>query len=259
MLLFSVHAVATESNATGAEIHVKVEVVSRLWDLEECFSGMLKSIRQSYVNCDLAEMKFFFKDLLDAGKFENCASIGDILEQLRQGYVDTFNIRRLKLLATHFPRDGVEKLIDDYNEKMEAFLTATAITKFHQQVSSRAVPVLPGDKATVTIKIPRELASRRTLKDMKELAGKAFGDYYDSFVNLHVVAGSIIIIWFFPKHLADKLEKRAQENESIFKQEGVEKVAVAGKVVFLRSSEVGTHTCTLDWMTFSCCLFVCRS
>ena len=251
---------ATESNASGADsIHVNVEVVNRLCDLEESFSGMLNNIRRCYVNYDLAEMQFFFKDLLDAEEFKKCASIDDILEQLRQSYVDTFNIRRLKQLATQFPRDGVDKLINEYNGKMEAFLTETVITEFHQQVSSRAIPVFPGDKATVMIKIPRELASRRTLKDMKELAGKAFGDYYDSFVNLHVVGGSIIISWFFPKHLTDKLEQRARENELIFKQEGVEEVAVAGKVVFLGSSEVGTHTCTVDWMTFSCCLFVCRS
>ena len=249
---------ANPTGASGAEIRVNVEVVKRLQDLKRCFSSMLTNIRRLYADCDLAEMQFFLHDLLDAEEFKKCATIDDILEQLRQGHVDTFNIHCLEQLAAHFQRHEVDEMIDEYNRKKNKFLTETVITEFHQAVASRVVPVLPGGKASVTIKIPRKLASRRTLKDMEELAGKAFGDYYESFVNLDVVAGSIIILWFFPKRFTNKLEEQAQTNKFIFKQEGVEEVTVAGYVVFLRSSEVGTHTCMYAWMIFCYCLFVCR-
>ena len=236
---------ATGSNAgnstlvSGSEILASVEVVKQLQDLESCFSSMLTSIRTLFTSRDLAEMQFFLDDLFETHEFRNCGTIDEILWQLRQSHVDTFNIHCLKELARHFQRDEVHRLIDEYNNKMEAFLTGTVVTQFHQAIVSRVDPVLPSEMAVVTIKIPQSLANRRTLKDMERLAGRAFGEYYRSFVNLHVVPGPIVIIWFFPECFTDKLEQLAQANTTVFLQEGVEEVTitVAGRMVFPGNSE----------------------
>ena len=242
-ILFCFCTAATDSSARhltsdcGAEIHANVQVVRQLQDLESHFTSMLTIIRRVYANCDLKEIQFFLDDLLGTDEFGNCDTFDNILRQLRQNHVDTFNIYYLEKLTAHFQNDEVDKLINEYNVKKEAFLKETAVVDFHQAIMQSVGPTLPTEKAAITIKIPHSLANKRTLKDMESLAGHAFGEYHESFVCLHVKPGSIIITWFFPKRLTEELEQLAKANEAVFKQAGVEEVTLAGKVVFLGNSE----------------------
>ena len=127
----------------------------------------------------------------------------------------------------------MSKLIKEYNLKKEAFSSDTVVFEFLQAIISiyRTSPVLPEEMADITIKVPSSLANERTLKDIERLVARAFEEHYKSFVKLHAVPGSIIIIWFFPKSLADELEQLAQANKALFALEGVQEVAVAGSVV----------------------------
>ena len=230
--------VSSLMSSYDAKIQADVKVVQQLQDLESHFSSMLTVIKEFYTNCDFDEMQFFLNDLFETEEFGNCATFDEILRHLRRSHVDTFNIHCLEQLAARFQKDEVDELIDEYNEKKEAFLTETVVTKFHEAIVSRVVPVKQKEMAAITMKIPQSLANERTLKDMERLAGRAFGDYYRSFVNLRVIAGSVVITWFFPKSLTDELEQQAQANGAVFKQEGVEEVTIAGRVVF-PSEEVG--------------------
>ena len=239
MLMYGEEMILCFYTASGAEMQANMKaVVQQLQDLERHFSSMLTGIRRFYTNCDLAEMQFFLDDLLETEEFGDCATFDEILRQLRHSHVDAFNIYCLEKLAARFQRGEVDELIDEYNEKKEAFLTETVVTTFHEAIANRVSPVLPEGLAAIKIKIPQSLANKRTLKDMERLAGRAFGEYYKSFVNLHIIPGSIIITWFFPESHTDEMERQAQANGAVFKQEGVEEVAVAGRVVF-PSEEVG--------------------
>ena len=84
------------------------------------------------------------------------------------------------------------------------------------------------------IKISKKLAKDRTLKDMEELALRAFGEYQLEFVRIHVKLGSVIILVFFPETLTGKLEHLAHKNAAVFEDAGVEEVSVGGRVVFLK-------------------------
>ena len=75
-------------------------------------------------------------------------------------------------------------------------------------------------------------ASERTLKDIEQLALKAFDECYRSLVCMHAEVGSVIMSWFFPDDQSDKFEALAKENATIFKDAGVEEVTIGGKVVF---------------------------
>ena len=162
----------------------------RLQCLEGSFSSMLTNIRQFYVNCDLAAMQFFLNDLLETEEFLKCATFDGILRQLRQGHMDTFNIHCLEQFAHHFQRDEVDELIDKYKMEKESFLTETVVTEFQQAIVSRVGPILSSKKAVITIKIPASLASKRTLNDMERLAGRAFGKFDKSLVNLRAIPAS---------------------------------------------------------------------
>ena len=212
-------------------ILVDPEVVKRLLDLESHFTSMLTVSRQFFAKVELAEMRFYLGDLLETDKFGSCATLDDILKQLRQDHVDTFNIFYLEQLAAHFQTDGVMELLREYNLKKEAFLSETVVSEFYQALTSTTSPVLPKNMAKLTIKVPISLANERTLKDIERLATRAFEGHYKSFVSLHVEPGSINIIWFFPKNLANEVGQLAQANKAVFASEGVQEVTVAGSVV----------------------------
>ena len=218
--------------AIPVEVRANVRVVEQLQNLESSFSTMLTRVRRVIAKCDLMEVQFFLNDLLETRKFSNCGSFDSVLHQLRENHVDTFNISYLEILATHLQKREVIKLVKGYKEKMEKFLTETTVTEFHCALTSRVGSPLPEKMAVVTVKIPESMATKRTMKDMEKLAGKAFGPYYKSLVRLNVVAGSILINWFVPKTLTEELVRLSQTNAVIFMQEGVEEVTVAGMVVF---------------------------
>ena len=205
---------------------------------------MLIDVKKVYAECDLADVQFFFDDLFETKKFSKCGTFEQVLRQLRRGHLDTFNITCLEQLATRFQRDDMDKLIQLYQNQKEEFLKDTKVLEFHEAVAShgKVEPVVPGERTTVTIKIPKSMAGRRTLKDMEILAEKAFGDYYTSFVSLNVVPGSIIVTWIFPEKLVAELKRMAHANAAVFTQAVVEEVTVAGTVVFLYSfDEVSTE------------------
>ena len=90
--------------------------------------------------------------------------------------------------------------------------------------------------------IPAELKiserNKRTLKDVEELARKAFQGCENFFISFKVKPGSIIITWYVPESLCEELERLARENAAVLREEGVEEVTIAGeKKVFLSTNE----------------------
>ena len=180
-------------------------------------------------------MQFFLNDLLGTAEFSGLGTLDETFQQLRKNYVDTFNITSLEKLAARFIRKKkVNMLIQKYKEVMEKFLAETVVTEFHAALK-RMGPVQPResqDQAVIKIAVPESSANKRTLKDMKSLAGRAFGVYHQSFVSLHVVPGSIFITWFFPKTFTKELAQLGRTKSDLFIQKGVKEVEVEGEVVF---------------------------
>ena len=99
-------------------------------------------------------------------------------------------------LAAQVKIDEVIAHIEKYNEEMGQFLDDIVIVEFHQALASMVDTFPPSAKAragmeSITIKITNRMAREKTLKNMELLAGKAFGPYYKSFVNLRVVNGPL--------------------------------------------------------------------
>ena len=80
------------------------------------------------------------------------------------------------------------------------------------------------------------------MKDVEELARRAFQGCENSFISIKVKPGSIIITWYVPESLREKLEQLACENAAVLREEGVEEVTIEGwdKRVFLSTQE--------DWL-----------
>ena len=218
-----------------AEIKADAGVMDALRELQRSFSSTLVKIKRflQLHNCDLSDAQLFLDSLTDTEDFSSCDNFDKLLWLLqKQEYIDTFNIARLKDLVACFDRDELTEIVEDYHEKKEAFLKNTTVLSFQRAVVSRAEPVLPRGKAILTIKIPRNMASRRTLKNIEELAMEGFEDCYKSLIRLHAEPGSIIISWVFPEALSGRLEQMARDNATIFKDAGVEEVTVDGKRVY---------------------------
>ena len=228
--------------STEAEIRAAATVVQRLKDLEVAFAGMLTDLPDllTECECDLSKAQSFLDHLFDTKKFSQCSTFDTLLHQLRQDhYIDTFNINDLQILIARLTEKMKEeekkklmKPIKDYEMKREEFLNDTLVIEFHHAVFFEINPAELSQKTKLTIKISNDKASERTLKDIEQLALKAFDECHRSLVCMHAEVGSVIISWFFPEDQSDKFEVLAKENATIFKDAGVEEVTVGGRVVF---------------------------
>ena len=221
------------SDEIEAEVKVDIAVVEDLQRLESLFYHTLVKVKHYLqTNCDLSDAQLFLDTFLSDGDFSKCDSFDKLIRQLDRDYIDIFNTFRLQKLVACFEKDELNELVEAYEEKKRNFLKNTTVLSFQRAVVSRVEPVLPRGKAVVTIRIPKEMASRRTLKDIEELAKKGFDECHISFIRLQVVTGSVIISWIFPVALSAKLQHLVCDNLTIFKDAGVEEVTVDGKIVF---------------------------
>ena len=222
-------AVVAATANIGTEIKASIAVVEELQGLENSYSRMLvKVVRFLNTNCNLSEAQLFLDVATGTKKFSRCNNFNKLIRQLQRDQIDVFNISRLQELVACFDEDELTELVNLYEKKKNSFLKNTTVLEFQHAVVSRVKPDLHIGEVTVTIKIPKKMASCRTLKDIEELAMEGFEECYKSLVRLHAEAGSIIISWVFPEALSDKLEQLVCKNADIFKDAGVE-VTVGGR------------------------------
>ena len=190
---------------------------------------------------DLGRVKMFLEATIGDRDFRECSSFEGVLYLLIDKHIDIFNITRLEQLSNEINHNVMKELVANYNVEKEKFLHEAAVIDFHQEVASKVnYQVSDGEKAEVVIRIPYEYvkSNDKTLKDMETLAGKAFGEYYQSFIRMTVKPGSILVVWQFPVSLSLKLEHAAQASSDLFAKEGVEVVMVGGRVVYTSDSKV---------------------
>ena len=190
---------------------------------------------------DLGRVKMFLEVTIGDRDFRGCSSFEDVLYLLINKHIDIFNITQLEQLSNEINHNAMKELVASYSEEKEKFLREVAVIDFHREVASEVNYQVPdGEKAEVVIRIPYEYvkSNDKTLKDMETLAGKAFGEYYQSFIRMTVKAGSILIVWQFPVSLSTKLEHSVRAKSKFLVQGGVEVVMVAGRVVYASDSRV---------------------
>ena len=233
-------AATTTTVPNGAELmsDAKVEIeadgrmVRELRDLVTDYSLMLAEFKRLLTGCDISDARFFLKNLLNTDIFTSCDNIEQLLNQLCHRYVDTFNIYYLQKLGICLKRDGVNQLIQQYEEKKEKFLENTTVLDFQKAIVSKTKPNLPNGMVEIAIKIPKRLATKKILLDMELLAMEAFGDNQKSFVRFHAFPGSVIICWFVVESLCEVLQRLAREKVAVWRQHGVEEVMVGSLCVY---------------------------
>ena len=237
----STHSSATDEIA--AEIRADVVVVSNLKELEKSFGRMLVQVRCHLENCELSDALLFLDSVIGSGAFIECNSFSKVLRHLqRDQHIDVFNISILQQLVACFDNLELTEVIVDYNEKKESFLKQTTVLNFQRAVVSRVEPILASGKAVVTIKIPEELASCRTLRDIGKLAMEGFEECHKKLICLHAELGSSVISWVLPQELSSRMEQLACDNAAVLEDNGVIEVTVEGRRVF---------PCTQQEVTFN--------
>ena len=219
-----------------AEIKADTDVMKELQDLQISFCCTLVKIKRYLENncsvCELSDAKLFLDIFTETQNFRSCNNFEELIRQLEQDHVDTFNTAGLKGLVDCFERDELKEIFEGYEKKKRQFLKNTTVLKFQRAVVSKAESVLPSGKAVLTVKISKELASKRTLKDMEDLAKEGLEDHHKSLIQLNAKPGSIVLSWIYPEALSGKLEQLVHNNAAIFKDAGVEEVTVGGKRVY---------------------------
>ena len=221
------------STDSADEIQASVAVLVRLRDLEISFANMLSNLLELLKknhDCYFSKAQFFLNTLFRR-EFNQCDGFESLLHQLHEYHMDSFNIYYLEALVGHLENEMLKHPIEVYKTKMGQFLKDTTILEFQQAVVSRVEPIKPDQMKEITIKVSKKLAEDLTLEDLEELVLRGFHESQRSFIRIHMKTGSVIISWFFPEALSDKLEQLAQ-NTAVFKDAEVEEVTVDGKVVF---------------------------
>ena len=182
-------------------------------------------------SCDVSHAQLFLADLLSSD-FINCDTSEKIINQLCNKYVDIFNVYYLEELAIHLKCEPLEKLVDEYEKQKDHFLYETAILDFQKAIVAKTRPRLPNGMVEVTIRIPKQLADERILKDIEILALEGFEEKYHRFVCFHAKAGSIIS-WYVDESLCKELQQMAQRKTALWRQHKVKEVVIGSHCVFL--------------------------
>ena len=228
-----------------AEIEADGKIVRQLRDLVSDYSLMLTKFRRLLAGCDISDAQFFLNNLFQTDIFTSCDNIEQLLKQLCNRYVDTFNVYYLQKLATCIERDDVKQLIQQYEEKKKKFLEDTTVVDFQKAVVSKTKPNVPNGMVKVAIKIPKHLATEKILRDMEMLAMEAFGDNQKSFVHFHAFPGSIVICWFVVESLCEVLQRLAREKVAVWRQHGVEEVMVGSQCVYHYTDQDEVRICCI--------------
>ena len=239
-MLLSLAESTTSVGDIELAIEADVKVVQGIQDLERSFSAMLLEIANFLANCNMSKIRFFLNDLFDTDEFTTCDTIEKLLRQLRQGHVDTFNVYYLQHLIVRFHHS--DAVVKKYEKKKDEFLEATTVKEFQQAIVSRAETFPPKGMAEVAIRIPAELSvaenNKRTMKDVERVAQRTFEGCADKFISIKVKPGSILITWYVPESLSEKVEQLARKNAAVLREEGVEEVSIVGeRRVFLSTQE----------------------
>ena len=156
-----------------------------------CYGQMMAKMLGLSYEVNLGNVKIFLETTIGDKDFRQCSSFEGVLYLLIDKHIDIFNITCLEQLSIEINHNTMKELVANYNKEKEKFLHETAVVDFHHEVASKVnFPVLDGEKAEVVIRIPQEYASphSRTLKDVETLAGKAFEEYYQSFIRMTVTS-----------------------------------------------------------------------
>ena len=224
---------ATPSDADTAEIEADRKVVRQLCNLEFALSLMLTNIRKLHLrNRKISKAVFFLNDFSGTDDFASCVTLEQIIKTLRRGYIDTFNVYYLEVLAECLESDDMKRLVQEYEEKKQRFLEETTVQDFQKAIVSKAKPPLPKGKVEVSIVVQKRSVGDRVLKDMELLAREVFEGNLRRFVSFHAIQGSIILLWYVPESLSDKLEQLVHQKVDILRENGVEEVTLGEETVF---------------------------
>ena len=225
---------ATPSDADTAEIEADKKVVRQLCDLECSLTVMLTNIRElHFEDRKIEKAVFFLNDFSGTEDFADCVTIEQIMKTLRRGYIDTFNVYYLEVLAEEcLKSDDMKRLVKEYEEKKQKFLEETTVVDFQKAVVSKAKPPLPKGKVEVSIVVQKRSVGDRVLKDMELLASEVFEGNQRRFVSFHAIQGSIILLWYVPESLSDTLEQLVHQKVDILRENGVEEVTLGEDTVF---------------------------
>ena len=224
----------TKSGQSVVVHHSNPEVVHQLKILEGEFATMLVNVKRlwSQYQIDVSEVKEFYASYISDEEFETCSSFQDVLKLLRKGdHISTLNVEAIRTTCNILQgrlKMEMKEIFESYEHKKDEFLNSTLVEEF--MWAAVKLKLNNPNMFEVVIKIPEDSARRkRTLKDVEELAKKAFGVYSKSFVHLRVEPGSVCIIWWYPRHLTSELKQSVRR--AVLIEEGVEELSIAGETI----------------------------
>ena len=164
---------ASSAYQNRIEIQPDVTIIKTLQSLEMSFSCLLIKLEDLHRPEYTKKGILFFNTLFGTKMYGGPGILAyekssDILQELSNDHLDTFNIDYLRQYVSIFDNEEMVKVTDEYEEKKEQFLSSAAVRDFQQAVVSKVESL--STEGVFVITVPKYYANNRTLADIVKLA-----------------------------------------------------------------------------------------
>ena len=190
------------------QVFVKPDVPKDLLSLMEEYANMLLEIRSANLpSFKFDRLKMFLSDFCREKLIRKCTSLCDVVDLLVEKMkIYYFNIDTLIACCKHFDSAEVKDSIQQYEQQLKEFLSATTIKEFKGTLQTKIV-----DRSAVESIILKldESRTEDTLDALEKLVKHFFGN---ALFLSDVRPGCVCIIWLASSSLLPALRTMAEQH-----------------------------------------------
>ena len=210
-------------------------------ELEDQLAEMIITFKNVYRAKDFKAIRKCLIEVFPEahGNFDSCTT-NDHLFCIMQEQLDVFNTFAVEVLEEKLSSgELVKRLVKDYNEAKQKFLSSTTIDAFELAVCCRPKHS-PSGMGKLEFKLPTAEAKRKTMLELQELTHQVFeaNFKYICLGNTDASSGCIVVNWLYPKQLTSVLKASAKENASRLNQLWLQEVKINDNLAFQMKKKV---------------------
>ena len=214
------------------QVFVKPDVPKDLLSLMKKYAKMLLVIRldADFPLANLRRLTMFLSGFCyGLEMIRKCTSLCDVIDLLVDKMkIYIFNIDTLSACSEYFDSDEMKGSIEQYEQQLDEFLSATTIKEFKGTLKTKIVD--PNDVESIVLKLD-ESRTDDTLENLKTLVQHFFGSCKKEIILCDVRPGCVCIMWLAPVSLVPTLRTMAdQHSRSYLASQGVLELVIGLRI-----------------------------
>ena len=190
------------------QVFVKPDVPEGLLSLMVKYAEMLLVLRTTKLSSgNFRRVKMFLSDFCDEKSLLQCVTLSAVIDVLiEQLKIYIFSIESLDVSCKYF-NAKVRKSVQNYKQDLNKFLSNTSVKEFESALRTQLLDA--GEVESVVLKL-YEIKSEDTLRNLKKVTYRFFGNSSKALVHYEVSPGCVCITWLVPVSLVPILTAMAE-------------------------------------------------